>query len=334
MILKKVEQTIEKFNLLKENDRIVVALSGGPDSVAMLYLLNKLKKKRRLYLHIAHLNHLLRDEEANQDALFVKELAGKLKTPLASQSIKVKDFAKEMKLSLEEAGRRLRYDFLLSVAKEVQADKIALGHNQDDQAETVLMRLLRGSGVSGLRGIPATRKLNNCLIIRPLIELRRCEILSFLSKKHIAFRTDSSNSENLYFRNKIRNKLIPLLEKNFNPRIKEVLVNLAENLTCDFDFLEKAGIKGLKTVRTSSNNHGLSINLKKYSGLHKAMQKLVNRLAIKELKGDVRRIDYRHWKEVEDLVVKRPKDSIVDLPGGISVMKTKENLIFYARDLK
>ena len=211
MLLARLEDTIQKFNLLNYNDRLILAVSGGPDSVTLVYLLNKLKKRWHLHLHLAHLNHMIRKDEADSDSIFVEKLAKKLNLPLTCERMKVKDFAKEAKLSLEEAARKVRYDFLLSVARENSAPKIALGHTRDDQAETVLMRFLRGSGISGLRGIPPKRKLNGCLIIRPLIEVSRCQILRFLSAKNISFRTDSSNLKNLYFRNRVRNQLLPFL---------------------------------------------------------------------------------------------------------------------------
>jgi tRNA(Ile)-lysidine synthase len=217
------------------------------------------------------------------------------------------------------------------VARANSASKIALGHNRDDQAETVLMRFLRGSGISGLRGIPATREMGGCLIIRPLIELHRRQIEDFLNKKDIPFCTDSSNLKSIYLRNRIRNQLLPSLEKSFNPNIREMLVSFAENVSADFDFLERQGQERFKSVRVNSGNNDVVISLKKVSLLHKALQKLVARLAIKELKGNVRRIDYRHWKELEDLLEERPGGSIVDLPGGVSVVKRGQHLVFYAR---
>lgn len=334
MLVETLEQTIQKFNLLKYNDRVVVGVSGGPDSVALIYLLNSLKAKWRLYLHLAHLNHMLRNEEAEEDSTFVQKLAQKLKLPLTCENIRVKDFAKAQKLSLEEAARNLRYSFFSKVAKLNHSSKVALGHNRDDQAETVLMRFLRGSGISGLRGMPVKRKLQACLIIRPLIEVRRKEIIRFLAAKGILYRSDSSNLENLYFRNRVRNELIPSLEKDFNPNIREILVNFAENVSQDFDYLQKAGLSKFKSVRAGSINGEVVIDVKKFSALHKALQKLVARSAIKELKGDVRRIDYRHWKELEDLAQKRPNNSVVDLPAAVSVAKKGRNLVFYKRHLK
>jgi tRNA(Ile)-lysidine synthase len=332
MILEKVKQTIQKFKMLKCRDRVIIAVSGGPDSCALVYLLNLLKRDWKLDLHLAHLNHMIRQEEAVADSEFVKNLAKKLKLALTCQSIDVKKYAKQERLSLEEAARKLRYNFLLEVAKKNCAFKIALGHNQNDQVETVLMRFIRGSGISGLRGIPAIREWKGCLIIRPLIELKRKEIIHFLKKKNIRYRIDSSNQDNFFLRNRIRNELLPYLEHNFNSNIKEILVNFAENISGDFDFLEKMGQNRFKAVRKKSNGGSITIDANKFLSLHQALQKLVVRLAIKELKGDMRSIDFRHWKELEDLFQNRPKNSIVDFPKGVSIVKKRESLVFYNRN--
>lgn len=331
MIISEVEITIKKFGMLKDNDRVIVGISGGPDSVALIYILNKLKKKWSLYLHLAHLNHMIRKKEAEEDCEFVRDLAKKLGYGLTCKRINVQAFAQTKKLSLEDAARKVRYEFLLTVANEHRATKIALGHNRDDQAETVLMRFLRGSGISGLRGMPAKRKLDNYFIIRPLSELTRKQIIEFLSQENISYRIDSSNLENIYMRNRVRNQLLPSLEKGFNPNIKKVLINLAENMATDFDYLEKSGFKKFRSLRKYPGKDKIAFSTKKFLALHKALQKLVARLAIAELKGNVRKIDYRHWKELEDLVENRPQDSIVDLPGGISVAKQASNLIFYKK---
>lgn len=334
MILEKVEHTIARFNMLKKNDRIILAVSGGADSVSLLYLLNRLKKKWHLYLHLAHLNHLLRKNESEEDARFVGHLAEKLRLPFSCESADVADFARKNSLSQEEAARQLRYAFLLSVAKKNSAKKIALGHNRDDQVETVLMRLLRGSGMSGLRGMPAKRRLDGCLIIRPLIELKRSQILDYLAAKKISYRSDSTNFESQYFRNRIRHNLIPYLEKDFNPNIREILLNLAQNLAEDFDYLQGQGLDKFKVAQMNNSGKELAVDLKRLTSFHKALQKLICRQAIKELKGDLRRIDYRHWKELEDLILKRPQGSIVDLPAGISVVKKRKDLTFFSRNGK
>lgn len=333
-LLQKVEQTIDKFAMLQKNDRVVLAISGGPDSVALLYLLRKLQTKLSLRLHLAHLNHCLRKGESEADSLFVQKLAQKVNLPVTIEKRDVKGYARENRLSLEEAARILRYGFLCQAAKENRAGKIALGHNKDDQAETVLMRFLRGSGISGLRAIPAVRDLPGTKIIRPLIEISREEIGDFLAAKKIPFRNDSSNRKDIFLRNRVRNKLLPLLEKEFNPNMRETLVNFAENISDDCDYIQKISAREFAAVRAPSPSGKVALKTRKFALLHKALQKLITRAAIKELKGDTRKIDYRHWKELEKLAFQRPKNSIVDLPEKISVVNSGEKLIFYRRAAK
>jgi len=319
VILDKVRNTIKKYNLTKKGERIVIGVSGGPDSVALLYLLNSIKKEFNLTLHLAHLDHMLR-RDSYKDREFVENLAKKLRLPISAAQINVKELAK--KGSLEEIARNVRLGFFFKVAKDVKAHKIALGHNLDDQAETVLMRILRGTGLFGLSGILPKRNIAGYQIIRPLIELRRRDIEAFLKKKGIKTLIDTTNLEDIYFRNRIRNRLLPLLEEKYNKNIKEVLSNLAESAAFDYDYLYR--VAKLKMKQLSPK-----INLKKFLRLHPAIQRLVLRLNIARLKGDTRRITFQHIREIEDLIFNRPVNSIVDLPKGVSVIKKKKHLSFY-----
>ena len=321
MILDKVKNTIRKYSLINKRDKIVIGVSGGPDSVALLYLLDSLKNELRLKLHIAHLDHMLRDDSC-KDREFVQVLAQRLRLPITTAQINVKELAKRG--SLEEIARNARLGFLFKVAKDIKANKIALGHNLDDQAETVLMRILRGAGLYGLSGILPKREISGFQIIRPLIEIRRQVIESFLKKKKIRPRLDKTNFEDIYLRNKIRNKLLPLLERNYNKNIKEILSNMAQSIGSDYDYLNRVT---LRTIRYS----GSKINLHKFLRLHPAIQRIALRLMIARKKGNMRRITFQHIKEIEDLILNRPFNSIVDLPQGLSVIKKKTCLSFYQR---
>jgi len=321
MILDKVRDTIRKYHLIDKNAKLVVGVSGGPDSTALLYLLNSLKKEFKLALHIAHLDHMLR-KSSHRDREYVEDLARKLKLPLSASSINVKKLADRG--STEEIARNARLDFLFKVAKQVKATKIALGHTLDDQAETVLMRILRGTGLYGLSGIMPKRDFGAFHIIRPLIEVRRKEVEAYLKRKRINPRRDVSNREEIYFRNKIRKRLLPLLEKKYNKNIKEVLSNMAKNVGDDYDYLY---IKASRIMK----QFGSRIDLERFLKLHPAMQRLLLRMYIAKLKGDTRRITFQHIKEIEDLILNRPLNSIVDLPKGISVIKKKKSLSFYLR---
>jgi len=357
MILDKVREAIKKYRLIVKNDRIVVGVSGGPDSVVLLYILNALKKELRFSIHIAYLDHMLRTD-SYKDKAFVEGLAKRLKIPITCAQINVKELAK--KGSLEEIARNARLGFLFKVAKDIKAKKIALGHNLDDQAETVLMRILRGAGLSGLTGILPKREIADFQIIRPLIEVRRREIEAFLKKKKIKPCLDTSNLEDIYFRNRIRNRLLPLLEREYNQNIKGVLSNMAESVGCDYDCLNRLTYKAMKRMGAKINGSTLpirltsfaqgsvlkrsrrtltinaqasrSINLKKFLKLHPAIQRMVLRLAITRVKGDTRRITFQHIKELEDLILNRPVNSVVDLPKGVSVIREKKYLSFYRRN--
>ena len=321
LIGEKVRKTIGKYNLIARNDKILIGVSGGPDSVALLYLLQALGKELKLSLHIAHLDHGLR-KDSHQDAQFVKKLAEKLKIPSTIARINLKKMAK--KGSREEIARNARFGFLFKVGRKIKATKIALGHNLDDQAETVLMRILRGTGLYGLAGILPKREISGYQIIRPLIEVRREDIEAFLKKKKIRPCIDASNLKDIYFRNKIRNRLLPLLEREYNPNIKAVLSNMAEGIGYDYDYLSR--IAKIAQKRLSAK-----INLEKFLRLHPAIQRLVLRLNIARIKGNLRRITFKHLKEIEDLILSRPVNSIVDLPRGVSVIKKKKSISFYQR---
>jgi len=318
MILDKVRKTIKKYHLIKKGEKILVAVSGGPDSVALLYLLNHLKKELDLKLHIAHLDHKLR-KDSYKDKEFVENLAKKLKIPITTEEVEVKRLAK--KGSIEEVARNIRLNFLFKVAQKIKADKIALGHNLNDQAETVLMRLLRGSGLYGLAGILPQKEISGFKIIRPLIEISRREIEAFIKRKKIKPCSDITNFKDIYFRNKIRNRLIPFLEKNYNKNIKELLAHTAEIVGADYDYL-------MRRAEGFLPKKGNKLALKKFLKLHPALQRIILRLMIRRLKGNLRRISYQHLRELEDLIFFRPINSIAFLPQGLTVTKKKNFLIF------
>ena len=323
MLLEKVKNTIKKYNLIQQGDKIVVGVSGGPDSTTLLLLLHALGDELKLTLHIAHLDHMLR-KDSHKDKEFVETLVQRLKLPITVAKINLKEIAK--KGSPEEIARNARLGFLFRVAKDTKADKIALAHNLDDQAETVLMRILRGTGLCGLAGILPKRNIAGYQIIRPLIEVGRKEIEAFLKRRKIKPCRDASNLEEVYFRNKIRNKLLPVLEEGYSSNIKEILTNLAESAGIDYDYLY---IKASYLIQ----RFGRRINLKVFLRLHPALQRIVLRLAIARVQGSTRRITFAHIREIEDLILSRPVNSMVDLPKGISVVKKSKSFFFYRRYL-
>jgi len=321
MILDKVKETIRKYNLISQGDTVLVGVSGGPDSVTLLYLLKSLSVSLELKLRIAHLNHMLR-KDSSRDAEFVRLLGLKLGIPVTIGKIDIKKISP--KGSLEENARNARLEFLFKTAQKMRSKKIALAHNLDDQAETVLMRILRGTGLYGLSGILPKRRFGGFEIIRPLIRVQRKEVESFLKRNKIDVRIDKTNGKDIFLRNKLRNRLIPLLEKEYNPKIKGALSNMSEVISLDYDYLNQSALRKVKGKKGE-------IKLADYAKFHPAIQRLVLRLTISELQGSIRRITLTHINEIEDLIANRPVNSVVDLPKGISVVKKKSTIGFYRR---
>lgn len=225
-MLERVEKFIIENNLISKGDRIIIALSGGPDSVALLHILEKLREKYDLKLGACHINHLLRGEDAMKDEEFAKTLCNKLHINFYSHREDIKAYSKKHNIGEEESGRRVRYDFFQKVLEENDYNKIALGHNLDDNVETFLFRLMRGTSLDGLNSIPLKR--DN--IIRPIMNEKKKDILSFLQKNNFDYTIDHSNFENIYTRNKIRLDLIPYIEKEFNPLFVDKISEMIEEI--------------------------------------------------------------------------------------------------------
>jgi len=314
--------------MIEIGESVVVAVSGGPDSVAMLDVLNSLSSSLGFKIHIAHLNHMMR-KDSKRDLKFVEGLAKQLNLPITVRETKVPDLIKSD--SAEQVARRVRLDFLFDVARSVGTKKIALGHTKDDQVETVLMRLIRGTGLYGLSGILPIRKIDGFTMIRPLIEFRRKDISKYLKKIKIKPMFDITNLDTKFLRNRVRKELVPLLEKKFNPNIKEILYNLAKVAQKDYDYLSIASRRSFKRIQSKGPEDKIEFNLNRLKKLHKSMQRMVLRLALKKLQGDTRRITYKHWQEMEDLIYNRHTNSIVDLPRHISILKNKDRFIISLR---
>lgn len=219
----KVLNTIKKYNLIQENDKIVIGVSGGPDSMCLLHILNGLKEKLNFEIVVAHINHMIR-KEAEEETQYVKNFCDKLGIKCYIKRIDVIDKSNKEKIGTEEAGRKARYDFFEEVLNIVNANKIATAHNENDNAETVLMNIFRGAGTSGLKGIEPIRDNK---YIRPIIECERSEIEEYCRVNKLQPKIDKTNFENVYTRNKIRNVLIPEIKKQFNPNIIESLNKLS-----------------------------------------------------------------------------------------------------------
>ena len=255
-MIKKVSKTIEKYNLLEQGERVVVALSGGPDSTALLAVLASIAPELDLSLIVAHFNHGLRGAESDEDEKFSRDLSDRMGLVFCAAKMDQNNYKKGV--SPEDFYRRERYGFLNKVAADYQARKIALGHNLQDQAETVLLNLLRGSGPEGLKGILPKRDGN---IIRPLIEISRPEIISYLNKTGISYRQDSSNKNKMYLRNQIRTELIPYLQEKYNPKIEENLAQMAEILRAEDEFIRQNTDEALQSSFIQRQQNSILLNI-------------------------------------------------------------------------
>jgi tRNA(Ile)-lysidine synthase len=282
-LLKKIQENIYRHELFERGARIVVGVSGGPDSVCLLNILHKLKNKYDLKLVIAHINYGLRGKDSDKDEQLVKKIAEKHKFAI---EIKHNTQYTILNTNLEEKLRNFRYKFFEDVAKKHKATAIAVAHNMNDQAETVLARMIRGSGLRGL----AAMKFKNGKIIRPFLNVRREEILAYLHSKRVPYRIDKSNLSLDFTRNKIRNKLIPVLEKGFNPRVQETLFKFSQSAAADYDFIQRfaeAWLKSQKMIRVSKLNE-----------LHGAICAEALRQLIEKLKPNLRDIESGHLNEI------------------------------------
>jgi len=280
MLENKILNTIKENKLIKKGDKIILGISGGPDSVCLFNILYFLKKEFNLKLVLAHVNYNYRAKDSISDEKFVRNLAKKFRIKLYVKNIKPSDYKKK---NLEEYFREIRYDYFNEILKSEKAQKIAVAHNKDDQIETILMHFMRGSGLAGLSGM----KIKNNKIIRPLFEIEKREILAYLKQKSIKYREDRTNKDIKFTRNKVRHQLIPYLEKNYNLSLKNTLYKNAEvirddqDLLFDFtkDFFNKIVRKNKKEYR---------IDLKKFNNLHTALKRrlliyIINKKLNKEI---------------------------------------------------
>jgi len=305
--------------MVSPGDRVVVAVSGGPDSVCLLHLLLQISQELNLQLFVAHLNHMLREEAIDEEE-FVRELAEKYSLPFYSERIEV---AKKLRKgeTLEEGARRIRYDFLRRAGERFSANKIALGHNADDLVETVLLNLIRGTGIRGLRGIPPVRMEGAMAFIRPLIEIWREEITEYLKERNIPYKIDRSNLSLEFTRNKIRHQLIPLLEE-INPKVKLAIYRLGEIAGEINSFIEEE-VKKAKEGIVKKDESVLLLNIQRLFAFHPALQKEIIRSVLAEF------TNYEMGREeIERILEVGRRGGAITLPGRVDVRRVGDELQF------
>lgn len=312
-ISSQVLQTIYKYNMIDKGDKILAAVSGGADSVCMLHILNRLKSDLGFELACAHVNHGLRSEAADSDEKFVKNLCKKLGIKCYTKHEDVGALAKECHMTVEEAGRKVRYDFFAELKEKYCFCKVATAHNKNDNAETVLMRIIRGTGIDGLSGILYKRDDG---IIRPILDVTRAEIEEYCKIYNLEYCIDATNFDNDYTRNKIRNQLIPFIEREFNENVSNSLVRLANSAEEDSNFIKGYASRlysrlGSPLPRKSPN----ALHIESFKMVERAIGARVLRIAAEKSASGVK-LERKHIEDIYSILDK-PTGTAIDLPRGL-----------------
>lgn len=298
MLEQKIYEFVTNYGLIENGDKVVLGVSGGPDSICLLDILHKMRKNGWLQFEIfvAHVNHGLR-ENAKIDEEFVKHFCEQIKVPCFVKQVDVKEIAKSEKRGLEETGRKVRYAFFDEIQEKVGANKIAIAHNQNDHAETIIMNILRGTSTKGLIGIEKIKGK----YIRPLLSTQRLEIEEYLRENQMVARHDESNDDNAYTRNKIRNIVLPYIQKEFNPNIVETLERLSSLAKEQEDYLNRQTELIYEKICISEKENEIILHLKKFNELEKLVQKRVILYAIERLFGTTKGIEKIHMEDIVKL---------------------------------
>jgi tRNA(Ile)-lysidine synthase len=312
-LLHRVRTVLRRHDMLSGGATVVVAVSGGPDSMALLHMLLRLKDEFRLRLRVAHVDHSLHRSSAAH-AAFVRRMAAAWGVPVSVRTVDVAAYRRRHRMTVEEAARALRYRALAQVARRARASHIATAHTADDQAETVLLWLLRGAGSDGLAGMPPARPLDGLRVIRPLIEVWRREVLDYLAAERVLYRTDPTNRLRRPLRNRIRQDLLPRLA-GYNPGVKAVLLRLAAQVADDAALLgHLAGHAGMTALR---RQEGLVvIDARRFAALPPSLQRRIAHRALTEAGGNIRGLAFVHIERLRDLAGRGRPGERADLPGA------------------
>ena len=297
MLKKHVLETIKKYNLIDQNDKIVCAVSGGPDSICMLDVLRRIKEENKINFDIivCHINHMIR-VEATADEQYVENYCKKYQIPFFAKRVDVKKIAEANKQGTEEAGRKVRYDFFEEIFQKENATKIAIAHNKNDKIETIIMNVFRGSGISGLRGIEPIRDNK---FIRPLIETERTEIEKYCEENRLNPRIDKTNFINDVTRNKIRNIVIPYIKNEFNPNFINTLDRLSNVITEEDEYMKKRTIEVYTKIKIQEKEGYIVLDLKEFNKQEEVIRKRLIIYTIAQTIGSAQNIEKVN---IEDII--------------------------------
>lgn len=326
-IEQKVISFIRKNKLIKEKDSLLILLSGGTDSVFLLYILFKLRKLFNIKINAFHLNHMLRIDAADDDEKFCENLCKSLKIPFFSKKIDINKYSKKEKISVEEAGRIIRYLEAEKIIKENKISLICTGHHQDDLVETVLLNFIKGSGIDGLSGIPVKR--NN--IIRPLLCLKKSEIMEYLESANIEYKIDETNYDSGFERNFLRNEIIDIIAQRLNPNFNESIVRLSEITTHFRNYsssIIEEKIKKIVLVKEEESRKEISFKIEKLKNEHPFIQREIFRCIIKK--------EFHHEPEYRDAekfisFFDKQKGKKIELSGKIEGTKEAEEIVLFQK---
>jgi tRNA(Ile)-lysidine synthase len=335
---------LERENLLPRGQRVVVGVSGGSDSLCLLHLLWTHSDRLGIEVHAAHLNHLLRGDDADADAVFVAQQAADWGIPTTIEARDVRAFADLCRLAIEEAARHLRYAFLAQVAGRIGASYVAVAHNADDQSETVLMHWLRGAGLAGLRGmLPATRlaelhiadvaeQTQDLWLVRPLLETPRAEIEHYCQRHGLSPRFDRSNLDTTLFRNKLRHELLPYLQREFKPGFAQILRRSARVLRDDYDLLCTVRDRAWDEIVRRASDCAIVLDRAAWRVLHPALQRATLRKAARHLRHSLRDVNYVHIQAALEIAQHGRTGDRATLPGHLQLAVGYDTLTISDRD--
>jgi len=322
------KNNIEQNSLLKKGDKILLGVSGGPDSLTMLDLFNRIKDEYDLELAVYHLNHGFRCK-ASREALFVEDKCKKMGIEIYSEFFDVPEFMSKKGLSPEEAARKVRFKLMKEKLLAKNYNKIALGHNKNDLVETVFLHLFRGSGLQGLTGISPQSNISGIKVIHPLLSISRGKIEDYCKSRGLQPCRDLSNLETVYTRNKIRHRILPIIEKEINPEINEAVFRTARILRKDNDYLEEKALEQKKALIIEQTEKKYVLKLSLLKETHSVLLRRIFKDIIYSLQNNYGDLYYHHYIEIENLLTSGDTGKTINLNNGISVVKLYDKIIIY-----
>ena len=315
-------KTVKESNMIKENDAIVVGVSGGPDSIALLYCLNKFKNMFKYKIICTHINHLIR-EDSTDDELFVENVCKNMQIPFYKKRENIIELSKKLKKGTEETGRIVRYNFFDEILEKEKANKIAIAHNKNDNSETMLLNLIRGTGLNGLEGI---QEIEYEKYIRPFINISRDEIESYCEKNHLEPRIDSTNKENIYNRNIIRNEILPIMKK-INPNVIDSLSRTSKIIKEENEFIKNTVENTFNSINHISVGE-ISYSINDFNKLSKTIKENLILYTIEKLVGDTKNIEKTNVEDIIKLAEKNIGNKYMELNKNLKIFIENKKIFF------